>query len=209
MGAEFPLTDHSHGVRKVGLNSTCVRLSARLRAWKSRKPDVVLRCQGSRIRGAVPSRHVYSCSAAFQLASASLSACPLSSQGAAPPAVNPRASCPSALTVSCSFRPVPAEGMEGLGPLFSLFLTRSFSHLILSITCALIDSEILYPERSPFPSSGLTYAMALMLGHQVKSSVSTWPTQLSMSSAPLSTRPLSCPVRGSAVHALAPTINNF
>lgn len=98
---------------------------------------------------------------------------------------------------------------RGLGTvLLSLFLTRFFSHLILSITCALIDSEMSLSGKVTIPQR-LAYSMALMLGHQVKSSVSTWPTQLWMPSAPLSTRPLSCPVRGSAVHALSGIVNNF
>lgn len=67
----------------------------------------------------------------------------------------------------------------------SLFLTGSFSHLILSIICAVIDSEMSVSGKVAISrSSGLTYPTAVMLGPQAKSWVSMWPTQLSMPSAP-------------------------
>ena len=130
--------------------------------------------------------HVYHCSATFQLSWASLSMCLLSApREQYPRSPLPQGPCPSAFTVSSFFRPVPAEGIKGLGPCFSVFLARSFSHLILSIICALIDSEMSVSRKLAISrSSGLTYPTALMLGPQVKSWVSMWPTQLSMPSAP-------------------------
>ena len=111
----------------------------------------------------------------------------LSSQGTVPPVLFAPGP-PALLPLLCPLLSDQSllRGSRAWDPAsLSLFLARSFSHLILSIICALNDSEMSASRKVAISrSSGLTYPTALMLGPQVKSWVSMWPAQLSMPSAP-------------------------